>query len=200
MQPYKIGVKFFIDDPSRIDPHKFVPVFHSWIQQHAVAEHMLIDVADYEHVHNGPGTVLIAQEANFYTDRSDGRLGLSYVRKWPVSGGMRECFAQAYAAVLDGCRRLENDPAFDGRLKFRSEESVVRIHDRLLAPNTPQTFEQVKPDLKRLLDDMYGGAAVDIEHYASPTRLFEVQVRAEDSPAIATLLSRLNSMAPVPAR
>jgi len=197
MLPYKIGVKFFIDDPSAIDPHQFVPVFHSWIQQQrgrAVAEHMLIDVADYEHVHNGPGTVLIAHEANFYTDRSDGRLGLSYVRKWPAGGGMVERFAQGYAAVLDGCRRLENDPTFDGKLRFRTDESVLRIHDRLLAPNTSETFEQLKPDLKRLLDDMYGGAAVDFEHYASPTRLFEVQVRAEESPAIATLLSRLNSL------
>ena len=38
------------------------------------------------------------------------------------------------------------------------------------------------------------------EHYASPTRLFEVQVRAEESPAIGTLLSRLNSMATAPSR
>jgi hypothetical protein len=198
MQPYKIGVKFFIDDPSAIDPHQIVPVFHSWIQQHAVAEHMLIDVADYEHVHNGPGTVLVAHEANFYSDRTDGRLGLSYVRKWPTGGGMVERFAQAYAAVLDGCRRLENDPAFDGKLRFRTDESVVRIHDRLLAPNTPQTFEELRPDLKRMLDDMYGGASVDMEHYASPTRLFEVQVRADESPAIGTLLSRLNSLATAP--
>ena len=196
MQPFKIGVKFFIDDPSAIDPHRFVPVFHSWIQQHAVADHMLIDVADYEHVHNGPGTVLVAQEANFYTDRTDGRLGLTYVRKWPAGGGMYERFAQAYAAVLDGCRRLENDPAFAGKLKFRTDESVVRIHDRLLAPNTPQTYDELRPDLKRLADDLYAGASVDIEHYASPTRLLEVQLRAEDSPAIATLLSRLGSMAP----
>jgi len=193
MDVFKISVKFFVEDASGIGEHDFVPIFHSWIQQHAVPDHTLIDVADYAHVHNGPGTVLIAHEANFYTDRADGRLGLTYVRKWPAGGGTVERLAQAYAAVLDGSRRLENAPAFEGKLKFRTDESVVRIHDRLLAPNTSETFEQLKPDLKRLLDDMYGGAAVDFEHYASPTRLFEVQVRAEESPAIATLLSRLNS-------
>ena len=86
MQPFKISVKFFVDDPSGIDAHLFVPVFHSWIQQHAVAEHMLIDVADYEHVHNGPGTVLIAHEANFYLDKLDGFLGFTYSRKQPAPG------------------------------------------------------------------------------------------------------------------
>ena len=50
MQPYKISVKFFIDDPTAVDPHKFVPVFHSWIQLHLIPDHLLIDVADYAHV------------------------------------------------------------------------------------------------------------------------------------------------------
>src|SRR3954462_10668180 len=131
MQPYKIGVKFFVDDPTAIDPHAFVPVFHSWIQQHAVADHMLIDVADYEHVHNGPGTVLVAHEANFYTDRTDGRLGLTYSRKWPGGGSVQERLRQAYAAVLDGCRRLESDPSLAGKVTFRTDESVVKINDRL---------------------------------------------------------------------
>jgi hypothetical protein len=196
MQPYKISVKFFIDDPAAVDAHQFVPVFHSWIQSRAVPEHMLIDVADYEHVHNGPGTVLIAHEANFYTDRTDGRLGLTYSRKWPATGGggFYQKLAQAYATVLDGCRRLENDPKLNGTVRFRTDESAVRIHDRLLGPNTPQTFEQLKPDLRRLAEDLYAGAAVDIEHLMSPERLFEVQLRAEDSPAIATLLSRLGAM------
>src|SRR5439155_6506675 len=196
MSPYKISVKFFIDDPAGVDPHRFVPVFHSWIQSHAVPEHMLIDVADYEHVHNGPGTVLVAQEANFYTDRTDGRLGLTYARKSPAEGGLFERLRQAYAAVLEGCRRLENDPRFDGRLKFRTDESVVRIHDRLLAPNTRQTFDEFRPELRRLAADLYGGAGVGVEHYASPDTLFEVHLRTDDSPAVATLLSRLGSILP----
>src|SRR4051812_19940583 len=109
MNPYKFSVKFFIDDDAGIEPHAFVPVLHSWIQQHAVPEHMLIDVTDYAHVHNGPGTVLIAHEANFYTDRTDGRLGLTYARKWPGGGSVQERLRQAYTAALEGCQRLEND-------------------------------------------------------------------------------------------
>src|SRR5207244_12269909 len=136
------------------------------------------------------------EEANFYAARTDGRLGLTYMRKWPVGGGLFERLRQAYAAALAGCRRLESDPSFDGKLKFRTDESVVRIHDRLLAPNTRQTFDQVRPELRKLASDLYGGASVDLEHYASPETLFEVHLRTDDSPAIGTLLSRLESLAP----
>src|SRR5256885_15393439 len=124
MDAFKISVKFFVDDSASVDGHELVPVLHGWIQNRSVRNHLLIDVADYEHVHNGPGTVLVAHEANFYTDRTDGRLGLTYARKWPAGGGFYERLVQAYAAVLDGCRRLENDPALEGRAKFRTDESV----------------------------------------------------------------------------
>ena len=122
---------------------------------------------------------------------------------YSLAGASNEAIDHLDRAIQNGFGQrewLENDSAFDGKLKFRTDESVLRIHDRLLAPNTPETFEQIRPDLKRLLDDMYGGAAVDFEHYASPTRLFEVQVRADESPAIGTLLSRLSSMATAPSR
>ncbi len=41
----RIGLKLFCADGVAVRPHEFVPVFHRWIQQHAV-DQMLIDVAD----------------------------------------------------------------------------------------------------------------------------------------------------------
>ena len=86
MDTHKIIVKFFVEDASRIRGEQFVPIFHAWIQQQAIPEHLLIDVADYQHVYGGPGTVLVAHEANFSMDREEGRLGLMYTRKQPASG------------------------------------------------------------------------------------------------------------------
>jgi len=187
MDAYKISVKFFAEDATGIGEHDFVPIFHWWIQQHAVPNHTLIDVADYAHVHNGPGTVLIAHEANFYTDRTDGQLGLTYSRK--MSGGetLADRIRQAYVGALEGCARLEET----GKVKFRTDESAVRFNDRLLAPNSPQTFNEIKPDLEQVVAKLYGDSSVDIEHYFSQNLLFEVRIRATDSPTIPTLLSRL---------
>ena len=107
-----MSVKFYVEDDSSLGAHEFVPVFHSWIQNHAVPEHMLIDVADYAHVHNGPGTLLVAHEANFYTDRIDGRLGL-------------DLFAQASRA--DGELRRSAPPGVRRR-RWRHASGWKMIH------------------------------------------------------------------------
>src|SRR5258707_522581 len=77
MTSHKIAVKFFIENPAAPAGSELVPVFHSWIQTHAVADHLPIDVADYQHVKDGPGTLLITHEANFSLDGDDAALNLS---------------------------------------------------------------------------------------------------------------------------
>jgi sarcosine oxidase gamma subunit len=88
---------------------------------------------------------------------------------------------------------LEADPQLRGRLKFRTNEFVMFINDRLLAPNTPQTFDAVKFDIENVARTVYAGANVELEHYASGETLFEVHVRASEAPDIATLLSRVGA-------
>src|SRR2546423_7325769 len=159
MDSHKLVLKFFLDDPSAVPETSFVPVFHSFIQTHALSDHLLIDVADYQHVPDGPGTVLVSHEANLSMDHGVGRkLGLMYQRKQPFPGAdhFRERLAHTFAATLRAAARLEDDMAFDGRLKFRTDRAVFRINDRLLAPNTRQTYEQVAPDLRALVLDVYG--------------------------------------------
>ena len=193
MDAFKISVKFYVEDDSQPKPHEFVPILHSWIQNRLVPDHMLIDVADYEHVHNGPGTLLVAHEANFYTDRFDGRLGLMYSRKLPAEGSFIDRLRQAFKAALEACDRLESDSRLAGRIRFGTNEAMIRLDDRLLAPNTPETFEQVRPDIERFARELYAGSDVEIEHYPSPRTLFEVHIQASDAPGIATLVHRLSA-------
>lgn len=203
MDAFKISVKFYVEDDSALSQHEFVPILHSWIQNKSVPDHMLIDVADYAHVHNGPGTLLVAHEANFYLDRFDGRLGLTYSRKMPGEGVFRDRLRQAFKAALEACARLESDARLAGRISFGLAEATVRLDDRLLAPNTSETFEQVRGDLERLASDLYEGSSVEIEHYPSARALFEVHLQAAEAPGAATLLHRLSAgqhVAPAPAR
>jgi hypothetical protein len=187
METHKIIVKFFVEDASRVRGEQFVPIFHSWIQQQAIAEHLLIDVADYQHVSGGPGTVLVAHEANFSMDREEGRLGLMYVRKQPAAGELFDRLTQAFRSCLQGCARLEADT----QLRFKTNECVVWLNDRLLAPNNPQTYAAVEPDLRRLVEQLYPNADTHLEHRPHPHRLFEVQIKSSASAPLGTLLSRL---------
>src|SRR5947207_196548 len=147
METHKIIVKFFAEEGSGVPGEGFVPIFHSWIQQQAIPEHLLIDVADYQHVSGGPGTVLVAHEANFSTDREDGKLGLMYTRKQPAPGDFFARLKQAFRACLAGCARLETD----AHLRFKTDQAIVRLNDRLLAPNTSETYKAGEPALLRLV-------------------------------------------------
>jgi len=187
METHKIIVKFFVEDAYRIRGEQFVPIFHSWIQQKAIPEHLLIDVADYQHVSGGPGTVLVAHEANFSTDRDEGRLGLMYTRKQPAAGEFFDRLKQAFRACLQGCARLEADT----QLRFKTNECAVRLNDRLLAPNDSETYLAVEPAIRKLVDQLYGNADTHLEHRPHPQRLFEVHIKSSAASPLSTLLQRL---------
>jgi hypothetical protein len=148
---YKLGVKIFAANPEAVDIHEFTPVFQNWIQQQKIKGHLLIDVHDYSHVHNGPGILLVAHEGNFSLDQADGRLGLVYYRKQPVAEPLKTAFVTAQTA----CRLLEAEPKLNG-IKFRADEFLVFSNDRLLAPNAPEARRQLEPVIQRA----FAGATV----------------------------------------
>jgi hypothetical protein len=190
MDAFKIAIKLFAAS-DEFDPSAFVAIFQRWIQTQALAGHMLIDVADYAHVPDGPGTVLVSSEANLSTDRGGKRLGLFYFRKMPMEGAFFDRLRQVMTSALKAAALLEADPALAGRLKFVTDEFIVRINDRLLAPNTDATFAAVKPQLQRLGKLLYGAEHVTLGHTPSPLTLFDVHVRAVEGPTIQTLIGRL---------
>ena len=80
-----INVKLFVNDAEKIDLEAVIPVFHRWIQEQ-IFDELLLDVANYSHVPDGPGVVLIGHEADYALDNTDGKLGVRYNRKAPMAG------------------------------------------------------------------------------------------------------------------
>jgi hypothetical protein len=181
-------VKFFAADGCGVALDSFVGVFNSWIQG---AEGEYYDLADYGHVPAGPGVVLVADEANISIDNNGDRLGLLYNRKRPLDGTNRERLAASMAAALGYCRRLEEEPALDGRIHFRGDEALIIVNDRLLAPNSEETFSILKPELEALAKRLYGGAPVVIEREQDPRKRFAVRIKAAGPFSIKTLLESL---------
>jgi len=201
MQSHKFSLKYFAEDAGNVNAfagNTFLHVFHSWIQRQAVPDHLLIDVADYHHVPDGPGTVLVSHEANLHLDHTEGRPGLLYVRKQPYADaeGPRDRLRATFRAALAACQLMEQEPSVEGRIRFSTGEIVLRVHDRLLAPNTPATFDEFKPDLEAVLSELYFGSDLAIEHRPSPEKLFEVRIKATQPPPVGELLHRI-SAAPV---
>jgi hypothetical protein len=164
MDSSRLSIKLFAAEPPEVKLEDFVPIFHSWIQTRAIPDHLLIDVASYAHVHNGPGIVLVAHEANYSLDRRGGHLGVTYQRKQPILGTFAERVRITHQAALHAASLL------GGKLRFRRDELAFRICDRLNAPTTPATFESVKGDLLKV----WPGA--ELRHQPGDLELFTVMV------------------------
>lgn len=192
MDLFKINVKLFTESDS-FSPVEFVPIFHRWIQEQALPNHLLIDVADYAHVSAGPGTLVVASEANIHMDKSENRLGLLYVRKLPIAdatafaGQMRGTVAETLKAAI----KLQSAPELEGRLRFLTNEISIRLNDRLHAPNTEATMEALKKDFDTLATALYGPSPFLIEHYKpNPQTLFEIRIKSTETPTLQRLLER----------
>jgi hypothetical protein len=190
MDVFKIAVKIFASaDSGKFPPDQFVPIFHHWIQDQSVEGHRLIDVADYGHVANGPGTVLVSSEANFYTDRAENRLGLLYSRKLPMDGSFQDRLRGAIRESLKAAAKLEADPLMNGKLKFKTDELLIRLNDRLLAPPGEETVAASRDDVRAVAERFFG-SSVQIEPGFTPLTLVEFRIRCKENLPLAALLVR----------
>jgi hypothetical protein len=158
MDVHRLGVKFFAADLRVVRLEAVIPVFHGWIQKQNIARHLLIDVHDYSHLHDGPGILLVALEGNFSLDIGDGRPGLVYYRKNPTALAPVEHLSTIIRAALQACRLLRQD----GNLQFNLDELLFFANDRLNAPNDDRTFKQLQPLLAEALKQVFEGAEFDL--------------------------------------
>jgi rhodanese-related sulfurtransferase len=192
MTPQRIAVKFFTSpDPSATpDLTPFTGLFHEFIQKASV-EGLLIDVADYAHVPNGPGILLIGHDVDYGLDQVGGLAGLLTVRK---QFGVAE-----FADVLDdtlrmalGCvAAIEND----GRTGLHFDTGIVEIQliDRLAAPNTDAAFESACEAAAPVLAKLFGSEA-KIERSGGDDSRNMLALRASAAGGDASaLLARLDS-------
>ena len=164
-----INVKLLLKEPERVDLQAAVPVFHSWIQGQ-IFDELLLDVADYAHVPDGPGVMVIGHEADYALDNTDGRLGVRYNRKAPAPGTNRERLVQATGSALKAARRLQEDL----KLNFNGQDIEIVINDRVLAPNNEQTREAAEPEIKNFMDQLFAKGSYSLAYPTEPRRLFGV--------------------------
>ncbi len=188
MELDKINVKFFAEDSNGVPLTTFINIFHSWIQ---ASDGDYNDLADYSHMHAGPGILLIAHEANVSMDSTGNRLGFLYNRKQPLQGSNREKLRSIFRWALEHCRRIEEEPLLQGRLRFRGNEALFLVNDRLLAPNTEETFRALRPDLEDVGRTLYGGTDFTLQRQIDSKTRFSVQIKSATPFEIATLLENL---------
>ncbi len=193
MIPFRTQVKFFLDTTNPIDGTLFTGVFQRWIQENLLDE-LLIDVADYRHVFQGPGTVLIGHYSDYTIDNRDGRLGLIYTRKRQTTEDVAAQLRSSLQRNLKAAELLEHEVAIKPALKFKTDEIEVRFVDRLNFKNSATTFDSLKDDVTAVLSEFYGAYPVQIEQVQSdPRDLFALRVMAQGAVGLADLKEAVKS-------
>lgn len=175
MELQHVNVKIPVDGESPVDPEKFIEVFHRWIREHTLAG-LLIDVADYRHVPNGPGVMLIGGDYDVSFDNTGGDWGLLYNRKTALDGSNQDRFSDAFKSAVAACKLLEAEFSSDG-LKFNRQQFELIINDRALAPNTDETWEAARPEFESFVKSTCSSDEFEIDCDTDPRRRVAVQVR-----------------------
>lgn len=168
----RFSLKLFADPASAGAPNTIIPIFHQWIQEHAVPG-LLIDVADYTHLVDGPSVLLVAHEAHYALDETGGRPGLSYTRKQPLDGTFGERLATAAVALITAARRLEQDTSrmTGGGVTFRTDAIEFVANDRRAAPRSADTESALRTELAAFGARLFDGADVEVQPLDDPARL-----------------------------
>jgi rhodanese-related sulfurtransferase len=154
---------------------------------------LLLDVANYIHVPNGPGVVLIGHDVDYGIDSTSGLTGLLTVRKRAGGKSFGELLRDTLRKALIAVREIETDGS--GKLSFALDKVEIGILDRLAAPNDAATFERAKREAEPVLRALYGGTKLEISrsHDADPRAPLSLEVSATAAADVATLLERLSA-------
>lgn len=190
MDLQKINVKFFLAVPNAVPLTAFIDIFHGWIQ---TTDGIYHDVADYSHMEAGPGIVLVANDAHVSIDETGNRRGLLFSQKSNLTGSNQEKLRAVLRSALEYCRRLEQEPALRGKLKYSGNEVLISVNDRLTAPNTDESFQGIRSEIEALAKTLYGDREVTFERDRDPRKRLNVHIRTSRSIDLEKLLSHLQN-------
>ncbi|NUO49507.1 MAG: hypothetical protein HOV80_11690 [Polyangiaceae bacterium] len=182
----RIALKLFAD-PASIPPHaKLVEAWHGWIKSGKLSE-LLVDVVDYGHVHQGPSVLLVGHESDYALDYGEGKVGLLYVRKRAPDPGADKRLADSLVRVANAASILEGEPLLAG-LKFQTQEIVLKVLDRLAAPNERATWDADKDEIDKVMKSVLGPGTEATYDESDPKGPFTVRVRAPQGRPLAEVL------------
>lgn len=170
MEIERFCLKFFARQAKAdLDETSFIPIFHDWIRLKTLPG-TLIDVADYRHVPEGPGIMLISHEINYAMEHGNGQFGLSAQRKLATGRSHQEGIVDLAKRLALFGSLLESDGRLAGQLKLEGQTFLYQANDRLRAPNSTEAFLALKPDLEAAASQLYQGADITVSRVENDPR------------------------------
>lgn len=201
MKPNRITVKFLLTPETRasLDLDALIPLFHRFIQQQSV-EGLLIDVADYIHVPDGPGVILIGHDVDYGMDLTGGLPGLLVTAKRNETEDLAALIRVTLRRALVAMQAIEE--ADEVEVRFDRSSLVVRVLDRLVASNSEPGFAELTSTAEPIFTELFGASSVGLaavqEDDARQAVALEVKAEAplDSGSAIEALGGRQSAVVP----
>ena len=187
--PRRLGVKFNLKQQPALQPADILPIFQRWIQEHKV-DGMLIDVIDYKHVPEGPGIVLIADEADFAYDLMDGETGLNYIRKRDLPDNLADALRLVIGRAAAAARALEAEAPDD--LIFDYSAAKISFLDRMNYRNEASVFDEARAAITEALGDIVGAPVSIARHSDDPRSVFALRCQFAGEVDADALIAAMN--------
>jgi len=148
---HKFGLKRKIKSLNT-DIESFVPLFHNWIQEDRIPNHVMVDVVDYKHIPDGPGIMLIAHEGHFSLDFEDNELGLLYMRKTPLGDNMAETLSGIQEILDFAVGLIKIDSSMGEKIEFSDEYQLIS-NDRFKFPKNTESEQELMRVVSGVFND-----------------------------------------------
>ncbi len=169
------------------DEASLIHIFQDWIRDRAL-DGVLIDVADYSHVPEGPGVMLVSHEINYAMDKSEGQIGVYAQLKINNADSHKEAILDLVKSTAKFGQLLESDERIKGKISLEGGKFIYMTNDRLRAPNNEETFQALKPDLEAAATSLYPGQTVTVTRIENdPRDRLSIMVEASEQTDLATL-------------
>ncbi|MCB9557825.1 MAG: hypothetical protein H6707_17065 [Deltaproteobacteria bacterium] len=124
-----------------------IAVFHQLIQRQALDKELMIDVVDYRHLAQGSQVLLICHHSHYALDFADGVAGLLY-RDRRAQGSLSERLSLGLSRLKAMAEAIIEPLA----LGFAGDRLLLRLEDRLWAPNRSEVAQQAQTVIARALE------------------------------------------------
>ncbi len=164
----KVGIKIPLQGD--VDGDNVMKAMSSWIRDDRL-EGTLIDVADYSHMKNGPGIVLVAHEFIISIDEQDGYIGLRVAHRLNSDKKLNVRLMECIETLRQGARNLSSD------LEADLDGTTVELFasDRLNANDETPT------SLQNALEEATGAKGAPIDDKRDELRLPGISLKLDKS-------------------
>ncbi len=170
MQVQQVEVKLFVEADGELDQEALIPIFHRWIRENRLGDVLLIDVADYRHVPDGPGVMLIGHGVQWKMDADRGELGLAFARKRDEPGPVHDKLTEAFDRLMTAVDALEAEPSLRGQVRLDRRHGLVTVMSRLAAANDAGTYAELAPVVEAVVAERGADGAVSTERVGDDPR------------------------------